>query len=485
MRLRPFDPTTDFEPAKQLVPPEWLHDECTDEELSAHRELALANQLRCATYAIVAEATESDASKTLVGGSAPEPGTLLGLVLGRFDDIEPPAASVEHWQSIAETSVKLMSAGTDAAKAALSLEVGIPVIHERLHADAGERMPENNELLLFIVSPDARGLGVGTTLLKRFEAHLKARGARSYYLMTDESCSYGYYDRHGFQRIATYRLDEAETDPVFAAVLKETEAFESYYYRRDLDGEGHAEAGNACDTDDTPSAPITYRPFDLERDLNDVIHVMPAHWRPSDPEFTDEMLAHVRRARFAHHAASATFFDVAVRENKIVGAVVGRIGTIPPGTYPEIEELAKAEANAADATPAGAKRKKMRDATEMVDATMVALARTRGLLDEDNELVLFTNVPEVRGQGVGRALLTRFEDYLRANDAHNYHLFTDTDCTYDFYERGGFTRVALCTDFKEHDEIRILLGEASRVPQGDSEEWYVYRYDLTPQVDEL
>lgn len=55
-------------------------------------------------------------------------------------------------------------------------------------------------LSLFIVSEEARGLGIGKELMKRFQDYLKKEGAEKIYLFTDSFCNYGFYDYLGFKR---------------------------------------------------------------------------------------------------------------------------------------------------------------------------------------------------------------------------------------------------------------------------------------------
>lgn len=458
MRLRPFNPSSDFEMAKRLVPDEWLRLDYSGGERIAHEELVIADMLVLSTYAIVAE----------------EYGKLAGLLVARFDDCTPGEKDVRRWKRVIEHSTKVLSNGSEGAKKALAMEQGIPALLEQLGAQAGDRMPENNELLLFLVSPDFRGHGVGSALVKRFEDHLAMRGSHSYYLLTDESCTYGYYDRHGFERIA--RVDADDPD-------KPGEKIASFYYRRDLPAKASAAGSAAPETAPASAEPITYRPFDRKRDLESAFDVVPAVWRPKDPEFTDEMLSLSRHNMFYNLVNEAPFLRVAVQGDKVVGVLAGRFGEVEDPIDPEAKELAAQGRKELMSTPCGKRSQLRREIGDHLEHTSLAMARYKGLVPENNELILFINHPSVRGTGVGGALLTRFEDYLRAQGAKSYFLFTDTDCTYDFYERHGFTRVAMCTGF-ETDEAVARIGEASRIPP-EGEEGYVYVYTLEPQVDEL
>ena len=53
------------------------------------------------------------------------------------------------------------------------------------------------ELRLFLVSPKARGHGVGGGLWRRLMAYFQACGVKRYFLHTDNSCDVGFYDHQG------------------------------------------------------------------------------------------------------------------------------------------------------------------------------------------------------------------------------------------------------------------------------------------------
>ena len=71
----------------------------------------------------------------------------------------------------------------------------------RAAADASGRPEAAAEFKLLIVSPAARGLGVGGGLVSRGEDHLAQTGAAGYYLITDDTCDVGFYDHLGLSRL--------------------------------------------------------------------------------------------------------------------------------------------------------------------------------------------------------------------------------------------------------------------------------------------
>lgn len=59
------------------------------------------------------------------------------------------------------------------------------------------------EVALFVISPRAQGLGIGSQLYQRFLKSLKERDVQRYYLFTDTSCNYKFYELKGLKRSCT------------------------------------------------------------------------------------------------------------------------------------------------------------------------------------------------------------------------------------------------------------------------------------------
>ena len=57
--------------------------------------------------------------------------------------------------------------------------------------------------------------------------------------------------------------------------------------------------------------------------------------------------------------------------------------------------------------------------------------------DADGEILYFAVDPVFNGNGIGSLLLKEVE---KRNQGKSFYLFTDTECTYQFYEKRGFLR---------------------------------------------
>ena len=63
------------------------------------------------------------------------------------------------------------------------------------------------ELILFAVRVDLRGNGIGSRLIADFEDYLRRNGCGGYYLCADDYCNTGYYEKHGYMRVASTGVD--------------------------------------------------------------------------------------------------------------------------------------------------------------------------------------------------------------------------------------------------------------------------------------
>ena len=56
------------------------------------------------------------------------------------------------------------------------------------------------EIALFALSPEYRGLGIGKMLFHSVLAYMKSQSISDFYLYTDTSCNFGFYEHQGMKR---------------------------------------------------------------------------------------------------------------------------------------------------------------------------------------------------------------------------------------------------------------------------------------------
>ena len=155
-------------------------------------------------------------------------------------------------------------------------------------------------------------------------------------------------------------------------------------------------------------------------------------------------------SELARDYAESFWYDELVKSNEIIaaydendefaGVLLAEIYDKKPSEKPSIPEsyLQKQSSNPVFSEFDG----------EYDRANTEMLSNYRESNQVDGELCLFAVDPNRKGQGIGSILLAEFEKRVKGK---NIFLYTDSNCTYQFYEKRGFERV---------DEREIQLGDA-------------------------
>lgn len=59
----------------------------------------------------------------------------------------------------------------------------------------------DGELAFFAIDSNQRGMGTGKELFHRAQGFMKAQNIKNFYLYTDSSCNYGFYEHQGMKRL--------------------------------------------------------------------------------------------------------------------------------------------------------------------------------------------------------------------------------------------------------------------------------------------
>lgn len=68
--------------------------------------------------------------------------------------------------------------------------------------------------------------------------------------------------------------------------------------------------------------------------------------------------------------------------------------------------------------------------------------QTQAQVPLTDELTLFAVRSQDRGTGIGTVLFSNFQTHLKSHQRRSFYLFTDSQCTYQFYERRGMKQIA-------------------------------------------
>lgn len=128
---------------------------------------------------------------------------IIGIILGSAKSDSRSLRKIHNYRSYILTGLKLIFS-TSENKQALKEYSKISTTYKEFLK--GRNNQFGGCLQLFIVSKEARGLGLGKTLLARLLTYMKQLNVASFYLYTDTRCNYGFYDYHQFQRLETKQI---------------------------------------------------------------------------------------------------------------------------------------------------------------------------------------------------------------------------------------------------------------------------------------
>ncbi|OUO33615.1 GNAT family N-acetyltransferase [Olsenella sp. An293] len=209
LTFRAFD-EKDFEPLAGLVGRTWLADFPVAAQRAAGR-VELSHYLAQATWSLLAE----------------REGELLGAVLLVERDSEPiPGA----WLALEERLAAEAEKDPELAEAIRVEMSGVEEEAELEREYAATGAPGTAATIkLLIVSPDAKGLGIGGRLFSAAVERVRKTGAPGYHLLTDDACDVGFYEHKGLS-CAMRRRSRAYwpgADPA-------TDDFHVYVYEQEL-----------------------------------------------------------------------------------------------------------------------------------------------------------------------------------------------------------------------------------------------------------
>ena len=207
---RAFAPE-DFERAAGLLGRTWLPEFDVAPQRAAS-QIELAHYLAQTTWSLVAE----------------REGEILGVVL--LAERGREATGGDAWSEL-EARLTRAAEKDEALAEAVRVEMGgvrEEAELEREYAADGP-MGADAAVKLLIVSPDAKGMGLGGRLFSAALEHLREAGARGYHLLTDDSCDVGFYEHKGLTQ-ATRRRSRA----YWPGVDPETDEFYVYVYEQEL-----------------------------------------------------------------------------------------------------------------------------------------------------------------------------------------------------------------------------------------------------------
>lgn len=134
----------------------------------------------------------------------------------------------------------------------------------------------------------------------------------------------------------------------------------------------------------------------------------------------------------------ASYSCVAEKDGQVIGLILGKSMS---DRVPHKFRIALSQAAAVAmllSTKNGRKISKMFGGFSQIDSELLKSTNRQF----DGEVCLFAVTEAARGYGIGKMLFKSMEAYMYSQHVKTLYLFTDTTCTYQFYEKQGMKRSA-------------------------------------------
>lgn len=182
---------------------------------------------------------------------------------------------------------------------------------------------------------------------------------------------------------------------------------------------------------------VLYRPFE-DDDFDAIASILEQAWHTYTPN--DEYNFLEACADLAWCLSASTFSQVAVIDGEARGLVLARAGARSirwTDRWLQTEHDFVEQMRAIDPTATEAYLEQARSTAR---ANSDLLSRCNESAAEEITLLVVSET--TRGLGVGSVLLDAAISFVGSQGARSAYLYTDTDCSFKFYERHGFKRRA-------------------------------------------
>lgn len=185
--------------------------------------------------------------------------------------------------------------------------------------------------------------------------------------------------------------------------------------------------------------PITYRPYQ-PGDIEDIKQIVNEAFYIHRYVRGNIVLDSAQEIYVRECLLGSTWTQVAVKDGHVVGVIMGHVAG-QPRLRGRLENRLLSWGHMARALLLGAPQWRSMRQYFAFDRVYTKLRKQtdRPLADE---LTLFAVSATTRGHGVGKTLYADYMRHLRSLGRSDFYLYTDSLCTFQFYEKQGMTRIA-------------------------------------------
>ena len=137
-------------------------------------------------------------------------GRIIGVILGSDSARVTRTQRTRH--RLRQVRLALPLLASPAGRGGLMEQLAILRADRALVRAAGKTYPA--EIVLFLVAPESKGLGVGGRLFTHMLGTFHEHGIHEYFLFTDTSCDYGFYEYKGLRRMVTEHIASTDGKPL-------------------------------------------------------------------------------------------------------------------------------------------------------------------------------------------------------------------------------------------------------------------------------
>ena len=194
--------------------------------------------------------------------------------------------------------------------------------------------------------------------------------------------------------------------------------------------------------------------------IDEVIEIInETWWKGSMNEKSDHI---VSEAFLRACLKDQTYIRVAVKDGKVLGVIMGCDRRTHHATFSERLDFYRSALHVL--MDHDARKMVMFEGGE--DKIHKELMKRGGSRKYDAEVTLFIVSKEARGLGVGKKLFINLMEYFRDSNVNSWYVFTDTDCSYGFYEHVGATKRS-----ELYEEYPLPDGRKGNIT------WFLYDYE--------
>ena len=129
-------------------------------------------------------------------------GEIVGFILASIAAHTSKDSELRHSAKMAGAALTLLT--DEAGRRALDEFIRIARVDDQLLREAG---PFDAEVVLFVLAPAARGHGLGKRLFGAVMEHFAQNGIDEYFLYTDTTCDYTFYEHRGLEQRGALPLE--------------------------------------------------------------------------------------------------------------------------------------------------------------------------------------------------------------------------------------------------------------------------------------